>query len=406
MKNLGNKFKLIPGGVTAPLGFKAAGIRCGLKKKGKDLALITSSVPARATATLTTNKIKAGSLLASRENLKRGKIQAILINSGNANCATGKKGITDAKEIIKTTAHTLGIKEKSVIFTSTGVIGVPLPVELIKKGIRLAYAKLTRDGSSDAALAIMTTDKVQKEISISLEVKGVEIKIGGIAKGSGMICPQMATMLAFITTDANISTNCLRRALKLAVDKSFNAITVDGDTSPSDMVVLMANGQANNEEIKTEDKEYLKFQHGLEVVCGHLAQEIVKDGEGATKLIKVIVKNALTTQDAKEIALTIAKSNLVKTAIFGADANWGRIINAVGYSKAKINPERIDIYLGKIKVAENGSYMKFEEKKVKNILHQKEVEIVVDLKVGRCEFVVLTCDLTYDYIKINAEYRT
>lgn len=414
------------GGIIAPLGMKAAGVYCGidgsgltahgswLKNKKKDLALIKSEVPAKAAGVFTQNKLKSPSVLISKENLKGGLVQAVVVNSGNANCCTGKKGVEDARMMAKITANEVRVNEEQVIVASTGIIGQPLPFNLIEKGIKEAGKELSGSshikgdatGSLDAALAIMTTDKIPKMIAVDFKIDKKKITIGAIAKGSGMLSPNLATMLCFMATDAVISHECLERSLKRAVDKSFNLITVDGDTSPSDMVIILANGLAKNKEIREGSGEFSKFYAALYTVTSALARFMVMDGEGATKLIDVVVKNAKTSSQAEKVARSIANSNLVKTALFGADPNWGRIITAVGYAGVDLDINKVDIYFGEVKVAERGNTFPFNEKEVKEMLEKEEVKVTVDLNSGRAEAVILTCDLSYDYVKINAEYRT
>jgi len=397
----------IEGGVTAPRGFRAGGVAAGIKKNGnKDLAVLVSDVPANAAGVFTTNKVKAAPLIVTMENLKNGKAQAVVVNAGNANACTGQQGLDNARITIRAVSKALNIRESHVLVTSTGVIGVQLPMDNVLAGVEQVVKALTPQGGSDAAQAIMTTDTFPKELAITLELGGQKVTIGAMAKGSGMIHPNMATMLGFITTDAAVSAGLLHKALKEAVDKSFNMISVDGDTSTNDMVVILANGLAGNEEIAAEGDDYNKFKEALEEVCIVLAKAIARDGEGATKLVEIRVKNAPSTGDAVKAAKAIATSSLVKTAIFGADANWGRIIAAVGYSGANFDPDRVDIYLGDEKMAENGCGLDFSEERAKAILEDEVIIITVDLKIGSSEATAWGCDLSYDYVKINAAYRT
>ena len=394
-------------GITAPRGFKAAGISCGIKKRNKkDLALIYSEVPARAAALFTTNQIKAAPLKVSAEHIKDGKVQVIVINSGCANAATGEKGIEDAEEMTRVTAKILGIERENVLVASTGTIGTFLPMNKIAEGIKEAKGKLSQEGGDDAAQAIMTTDTVPKEVAIEFEINGKKVTIGGMAKGAGMISPNLATMLSFITTDVVISGELLKKALKSSIAKSFNMITVDGEESTNDMVVILANGLVGNEEINEENEDFRKFTSGLDEVTLKLAKMIVKDGEGATKFIEVEVKNALEWEGAKRIAFSIANSLLVKTAIFGEDANWGRIMAAIGNSGVKIEEEKIDIYLGNLKLASKGCGIKYSKEEAKKILKEKEIKIIVDLNLGEKSAKIFTCDLTPEYVKINAHYHT
>lgn len=405
-------------GVTAPRGFKASGISCGIKKKGKkDLALIYSEIMAMAAAVFTTNQIKAAPLKVSAKHIRDGEVRAIVINSGIANAATGKKGLENAEEMTDITAEGLRIKKEDVLVASTGTIGTFLPMDKIAKGIKEAKEKLSGEGGSNAAQAIMTTDTFPKERTIELEIDGKKVIIGGMAKGAGMISPHLApldskhltgqaTMLSFITTDVAINNELLKKALRDAMSKSFNMITVDGEESTNDMVVILANGLAGNKEIDKENENFYKFSSGLNGVTLKLATMIVKDGEGATKFIEVEVKNAKDSEDAKKIAFSIANSPLVKTALFGEDANWGRIMAAVGNCGVKIEEERINIYLGDLELVAKGCGVKFNEGEAKNILKEKEIKIVVDLNLGEESARVWTCDLTPDYVRINAHYRT
>lgn len=402
--------EIINGGITSPKGFLASGVHCGIKKYKKDLAIIYSEVPCDTAAVFTTNKVKAAPVLVSMENIKSDKIQAIVINSGNANACTGEKGLEDAREMVKLVSEFLKIDSSSVLVSSTGVIGVPLPMDKVRNGISMACAELNKMGGQDAVEAIMTTDTCKKEVAIQFEIQGMPIRIGAMAKGSGMIHPNMATMLAFITTDLNIDKTLLQEALKDSVNKSFNMITVDGDTSTNDMVVILANGMAGNRRIMQKDGDYFKFLKALNFVCTELAKMIVRDGEGATKFIEVKAKNAKTIEDAKKAIKAVLNSNLVKTAIFGEDANWGRILAAVGYSGADFDVNKMDIYFKSndlvVKVAENGAGLMFDEELAKKILVNKEIEIILDFKDGEYEAVGFGCDLSYEYVRINGSYRT
>ncbi|NLW07722.1 MAG: bifunctional glutamate N-acetyltransferase/amino-acid acetyltransferase ArgJ [Clostridia bacterium] len=398
----------LAGGVTAPKGFTAAGVCAGLKKAKKDLALIVSETVAAAAAVYTRNLVQAAPLKVTRENLNSGHARAIVVNSGNANACTGEQGYQDAREMAAVTARAVGCEPWQVVVASTGVIGVNLPMDKIKEGIKKAASNLTVQGSSEAAAAIMTTDTFLKEIAIQLPLGGTLVTIGGIAKGSGMIHPNMGTMLCFLTTDAAIEAHELERMLKAVVDRTFNMVTVDGDTSTNDMVVVLANGLADNEPFTIEEQAL--FQAALEHVCRQLARMIARDGEGATKLLTVLVQGAATEIDARQVALAVAGSNLVKSAIFGCDANWGRILCAAGYSGAAIDPERVAIYLESVagceQVAAAGQPLPFNEDKAKAILREEEVIIKVNLNQGNAEATAWGCDLTYDYVKINASYRS
>lgn len=400
--------QLVAGGITAPRGFTAAGVCAGIKKGKKDLALIVSEVPATAAAVYTRNLVQAAPLKVTRENLKSGTARAVVVNSGNANACTGAQGYKDARQMAAVAAQLLGCEPCQVVVASTGVIGVPLPMDKISEGIKAVASQLTTDGSGDAAVAIMTTDTFQKEIAVQIPLGGTRVTIGGIAKGSGMIHPNMGTMLCFLTTDAAIEQEDLERILRTVVDRTFNMVTVDGDTSTNDMAVILANGLADNEPLTIE--ELASFRDGLEYVCRHLARMIARDGEGATKLITVQVHRAASEADARQVALAVARSNLVKSAVFGCDANWGRILCAAGYSGAAIDPEKVDIFLesaaGCEQMAAGGQPLPFSEDKAAAILRQEEIIITVDLQQGKAEATAWGCDLTYDYVKINAAYRT
>lgn len=395
--------KKIAGGITAPRGFKGGALHCGIKKKKKDLALIYSEIPAVAVGFFTTNKVKAAPLIIDIKQLRKDVAQAIIINSGNANACTGEKGIKDALRMIEITAEGLSIPPKYVLVASTGLIGVPLPIKKIEKGIKEIVKKLNGEG---VAQAIMTTDTFPKEIAVEFKIKGKKVRVGGIAKGSGMIAPCLATLLSFFTTDAVIGKRTLKKALKNSLDKSFNMITVDGDMSTNDTVLFLANGKAENIEIEERSKEYEIFQEALDFVVFSLAKMIVQDGEGATKFVEINVQKALTFKEAKAIAFSIANSNLVKTALFGENSNWGRIMSAVGQVGKKIKEEKIDIYLGKRKWVSQGHQEKLKEKEVKDILKNSEIKLLIDLNIGEKEATVWTCDLSPDYVKINASYRT
>lgn len=407
-----SKFKQIENGVTAPLGFKAAGVSCGIKKSGKkDLALIYCEAPALAAGMFTTNKFKAAPVLVDMKYLKAsGNFKAIVANSGSANACTGEKGMKDAEEMAKITADNLGIEKGEVLVASTGVIGKKLPMEKIKKGIMDAVEELSLKGSASAASAIMTTDTKLKEFSIDTGIKGrgnKTIKIGGIAKGSGMIEPNLATMLAFLTTDACISKEALHEALHIAVNKSFNRITVDGCQSTNDSVLIMANGLARNERIKLKSKNFEIFTEALTFICQELTKKMAADGEGATKLIEVNVKGAWNDKDAHRAAKAIAKSALVKTAVYGADPNWGRIVSALGSVKAKVNPEKISLKLQKVSLIEKGKFVNYDAKKISQSLKKSKTIIIdVDLHHGDKNTTIWSCDLTEKYVKINAHYMT
>lgn len=398
----------INGGVTAPQGFLAAGINVGIKpgSKKKDIAIVYSVKKCNASAVYTKNKFKAPPLFVTEENLENNEAQAIVVNSGCANACTGDQGKIDALKMASVTGEVLGIDPSDVIVASTGVIGVYLPMEKIEAGIREIGGILSKDGGTDASLAIMTTDTARKEFAYECEIAGKNIKIGGMAKGSGMIHPNMATMLGFLTTDADISKDALKDIFKDVIDDTFNMISVDGDTSTNDMVCILANGEAENKTIEKDTIEYKKFKDVVRKICEEMSIAIVNDGEGATKLLTIKVLNALTKDDARKAARSISTSNLVKTAFFGEDANWGRIITALGYSGAEIDPSKCDISLGEMFMAKQGKAMIFSEEDALKILKEREIEITCNLNLGAECAVAWTCDLSYEYIKINAEYRS
>jgi glutamate N-acetyltransferase/amino-acid N-acetyltransferase len=406
---LSDEFIFINGGITAPKGFKTNGIACGIKESGKkDLAIIFSEKPACAAGCFTMNKVQAAPVLVSKEHIKNGIIQSVVINSGNANACTGKEGLKNSALMAEVTADELKIDSDNVIVASTGIIGVQLPVNKIEQGIKDVVKTLSteRGNSKNAAEAIMTTDTFLKESAIKLNVDGTLVSMGGIAKGSGMIAPNMATMLCFITTDVNVKSNILDKCLKKAIDLSFNMITVDGETSTNDMVAILANGLAGNKEITEGSKEESLFQKALNFLCVEFAKMIVKDGEGATKFIEISVEKAKSFVDAKNIALSVANSNLVKTAFFGEDANWGRIMAAIGKTETDIDSNSIDIYFEDQQIVKNSIEMSFDKKEINQILKSKEIKVKIDLKNGTSKAKVWTSDLSYDYVKINAAYRT
>ncbi|MBI3752548.1 MAG: bifunctional glutamate N-acetyltransferase/amino-acid acetyltransferase ArgJ [Deltaproteobacteria bacterium] len=392
-------------------GFKAAGIACGVKKNGnKDLALIYSETPAVAAGVFTTNKVKAAPVLLDMQRLKKGLCQAVIINSGNANACTGKKGMDDAVRMAAAVEDALGIKKGLAMVSSTGVIGQNLPIDRIEKGIPKLVSSLSSKGWNDAVHAIMTTDAFPKFAFEKCRIGGKEISILGIAKGAGMICPNMATMLAFLATDAAVEQKVLQAILRTAVDKSFNSITVDGDTSTNDTVLLMANGAARNEKIgsRVNGQGSRIFQKMLERVCLKLAKMVVMDGEGATKLLEFNITGAKTDKDAKKIAETVANSPLVKTAFFGEDANWGRIMAAIGRSGADVKEEKINIYFNDVPVVikGQGARGKGQEMKAAKAVKEKEICIKIEMGLGKGAKTVWASDLSYEYVKINAAYRS
>jgi len=402
-----SKFDWVPGGVTAASGFSAGTAFAAIKQVDKrDVAVIHSVVPAAAAGVFTLNKVKAAPVLVTMRNLSTGTAQAVVVNSGNANACNGEQGLRDAQAMAAVTAEVLGIPAEAVLVASTGVIGRKMPMGKILPGIRAAAGQVAPENGSLAAQAIMTTDTFPKEAAVRLELGGKQVTIGAMAKGSGMIHPNMATMLCFITTDAAVAPGCLKQALKYAADRSFNLVTVDGDTSTNDMAVILANGRAGNGVIREEDSDYVNFREALTEVCASLARDIARDGEGATKLIIVEVLGAATEKDARQAAKAVAGSSLVKAAVFGRDANWGRIICAAGYSGADFDPEKVDIFLGDEQVARDGGSIDFSEERALEILKKDTVKITLNLNSGACGATAWGCDLSYDYIKINADYRT
>jgi glutamate N-acetyltransferase/amino-acid N-acetyltransferase len=390
-------------------GFKAAGLSCGIKaKNAKDLALFISDVPATAAGVFTKNRIVSPGVTWSRRALKPGSCRAIVVNSGNANTVVGPKGMKDCDEITKKIAEELSIPQQEVLIASTGVIGVPLPSEKIIKAAPLLVKKLGRTAKNwtDAAEAIMTTDLVSKSDRIQYNFKGKQVTIGGITKGSGMIHPDMATMLGFLYTDAVIDSKTLKMALIEAADRSFNRITVDGDNSTNDCVIVLANGEAKNSTIKPNTPGYREFVKALTTISKNLASKIILDGEGATKFVTVRVQGGKTRKQAYLIANSIATSSLVKTALFGEDPNWGRIFCAVGNAGAPFDPDKVDILLNKNLLVKNGSPTNLSPQKLVKAMQQHEINITIDLHGGKEWEEVLTCDLSYDYVKINAEYTT
>ena len=403
--------ELIKGGVTAPRGFRANGIYCGIRKNKvkKDLALIVSDTVASAAAVYTTNLVKGAPLTVTKANLANGKAQAMICNSGNANTCNAN-GIEIAEGMCELTAKALGISAKDVIVASTGVIGQPLDITPIAEGMDTLVSGLSREGGTDAALAIMTTDTQKKEIAVRFTAGGKECTLGGIAKGSGMIHPNMATMLVFLTTDCAISAEMLGKALSHDIKNTFNMTSIDGDTSTNDMVSIMANGLAGNAEIAEEGEDFTAFMTALNTVTVQLCREIAGDGEGATKLLECVATGAKSDAVAKTVAKSVICSSLTKAAMFGADANWGRVLCAIGYSGAEVDVNKIDVSFrsakGEILVCKNGAGVVFSEEIAKEILLEKEISILVSLGDGAFSATAWGCDLTYDYVKINGDYRT
>ena len=387
-------------------GFQAAGVSCGLKKNGqKDLGLIYSEVPANVAGVFTQNRIQAAPVLLDRQRITRGVCRALIVNSGIANCCTGEQGMRDAVLMARFAAAGVGIAEEEVLVSSTGVIGEPVPVEKIKAAMPALIDALHEGGIHDFAEAIMTTDTVPKVVSRRGELNGKVFTVTGVAKGSGMICPDMATMLCYVMTDIQASPVLLNQMLKTAVDRSLNRITVDGDTSTNDTVLLMANGRSGVE--ISNDAQRNIFQPVLDDALMALAKWLIKDGEGATKLVEIVVKGAGSDMDARRIADTVANSNLFKTALFGEDANWGRILAAVGRAGVELAPGKIDVRFGSVLMVQNGMGCgKTAELEATKVLKQSDFDITIDLKLGKGQASVLTCDFSIDYVKINADYRS
>ena len=399
--------KKIKGGVTAALGYQTAAAACGIKKSGgADIALVISKPPAKARCLFTTNTVKAAPVLVSMKNAKAKNVGAMIINSGNANACTGEKGIKDAVEMCEKTKHELGLTDEKVLVASTGIIGVPLPIDKVVKGIAAAASKISADGGRAAAKAIMTTDTGPKESAVEVAIGRKTIRIGGMAKGAGMIAPDMATMIAVITTDADICAKALGQAVKEAVGISFNSITIDGDMSTNDTVAVLANGAAGNTHILKDTKSYGSFVDGLTTVMSDLAEQIVRDGEAATKFIKVTVAGAASKAEAKSAAKATAESVLVKCAFFGGDANWGRIAAAAGSSAAGFNAANMDISINNIKILVDGASVLSNQKAVDAAMQGTDIEVVIELKAGQGGATVLTTDLSTEYVNFNAHYRT
>ena len=406
-------FKIIDGGICAPQGFSANGIHCGIRKNRtkRDIALIVSDVPAAAAATYTTNLVKGAPLTVTKNNISDGFARAVICNSGNANTCNAD-GIEVAEKMCELVAQEIGIDSKDVIVASTGVIGQRLDIEPIKNGLSALAKGLGKSAehSDYASEGILTTDTVKKEIAVSFTIGGKECKIAGIAKGSGMIHPNMATMLVFITTDAAISPAMLQKALGEDIKKTFNMVSVDGDTSTNDMVSVMANGLAGNDMIESECEDFEIFCKALNTVTVYLCKMIAGDGEGATKMLECAVSGAKDEKCAKTVAKSVICSSLLKAAMFGADANWGRVLCAIGYSGADVDVNKIDVSFsskaGEIAVCKNGAGIDFSEEEAKKILLEKDINILINLNDGSESATAWGCDLTYDYVKINGDYRT
>lgn len=400
--------KKIDGWVTTPQGFLAAGVKAGIKASGNhDVAVIYSTVPAATGAVFTQNKMCAAPVLVSRKVAAKSYAQAIVVNSGCSNACTGEQGLKDAEAMQAQTAELLGVENDAVYVCSTGVIGHFMPMDKLAKGIADAVDAMDETGGESCAMAIQTTDTFIKHAAYEFELGGKTVKIAGIAKGAGMIHPNMATMLTFLTTDAAVAPDVLKRAVKAAADKSFNMVVVDGDTSTNDSMIVLANGLAENEIIVSEEHpDYPAFFEALLACAQDLAKMIARDGEGATKFLEVNVAGAATWAEAKTAAMAIAKSPLVKTAFFGKDPNWGRIVCAAGYSGAQMEPDKVNLEIGGVRLVENGMNCNVPLESLKDIMEQHDISMKIDLGAGKEEATVWTCDFSYEYVKINGEYHT
>jgi glutamate N-acetyltransferase/amino-acid N-acetyltransferase len=402
-----NLWTEMDGGVTAPVGYRAGAVNCGIRSSRPDVALLVSDTDAVLAGTFTSNRLAAAPVGLCRQRVARGKARAVITNSGNANAATGARGRADAERMAALTAEALGIQPEAVCVCSTGTIGVLLPMPKVEKGIRAAAAQLSPTGGPAAARAIMTTDTVPKETALQIRIEGKPVRIGGMAKGSGMIDPNMATMLAYITTDAAVDRAALQSCLAEAVTDSFNRITVDGDESTNDTVLCMANGLAGNTPLRPGHTDWTTFVKALREVTGRLARMIVKDGEGATKFVTVIVNGALSDAEARQAARAIANSLLVKTSWFGCDPNWGRIYDVVGYAGVAVDPDALEIRLDDFVAVRNGTVAaEMNLKALEAVLRQEAFTVRVDLHVGSGTDTVYTCDCSTEYVKINSEYTT
>ena len=403
--------KVIEGGVCAAKGFRANGVHCGIRKNHskKDLSLIFSTVPASAAAVYTTNLVKGAPLTVTKKHIANGTAQAVICNSGNANTCNAN-GIEIAEEMSALAASALGIAAEDVVVASTGVIGQPLSIDPIAAGLPELVAGLSDNGSGTAAEGIMTTDTVRKEVAVEFTLGGKTCRLGGIAKGSGMIHPNMATMLVFLTTDAAISPKMLQKALSGDIANTFNMLSIDGDTSTNDMVTILANGLAGNSEVTEEGEDFTALMQALNSVTIALCRKIAGDGEGATKLLECKVTGAADLATAKTVAKSVICSSLLKAAMFGADANWGRVLCAIGYSGADVDVHKVDVAFsspaGAVAVCKDGAGLAFSEEKAKQVLLEKEIEILVELNSGDAASTAWGCDLTYDYVRINGDYRT
>jgi glutamate N-acetyltransferase / amino-acid N-acetyltransferase len=405
-KNSTIGIKTVAGGVTAPTGFVSGGVECDVRGAGvRDLGLLFSEAPCAAAGVFTRSTVWGAPLVVTRETLEAGKgVRAVVVNSGNANAATGERGVDDAREMQSVAAEELGIGAREVAVASTGVIGEHLPMDNVRSGIRDAAAALSGDGTPFAE-AIMTTDTRTKEAAVSVEVGGRTVTVGGTAKGSGMIHPDMGTMLAFLTTDAAVEPGCLRETLGRATDRTFNRVTVDGDTSTSDMALLLANGAAGNAPLTSDSPDYPAFASAVEGVARELAREIARDGEGATRLVEVVVEGAADEESAAVLAKTVVGSSLVKTAVFGEDANWGRVLMAMGKSEVPFDADGLELWFGPVKVFD-GAPVPHEVAEANAALSSEEVTITAQLSEGDASATAWGCDLSYEYVRINGSYRT
>jgi len=394
------------GSITMPLGFLAAGVRAGIKEQGEDLALIFSDRPASAAGVFTRNVVKAAPVLVDAKRLPRTTARAVVVNSGNANSCTGDAGLQDALRMGREVANRLGVAEEDVLVASTGIIGERLPMEKITDGIERAASSLRRDGGADAARAIMTTDTRPKEAGVELSLGGANVKVGAIAKGAGMICPNLATMLTFITTDAAVAPGQLQGCLAQSVEKSFNCLTVDGDSSTNDSVIILANGAAGSRLIDSRIPDLDGFQEALDFVAASLAKQIAQDGEGATKLIQITVQGARSFEEARQVAKTVANSPLVKTAMFGRDPNWGRVLAAAGRAGVDFDPTAVDLSFGPVPLVRGGEPLDFSVAQAQEVLSKPETNVLIKIGQGPGSATVWTCDFSYDYVRINAEYHT
>ena len=394
------------GAITYPQGFLAAGVRAGIKETGEDIALIFSERPASAAGVFTSNVVQAAPVVLSRSRLPRRTARAVVVNSGNANACTGEQGLRDAHTMAAETTRLLGIAEADILVASTGIIGRRLPMDKVSAGISEAVQSLSRDGGASAARAIMTTDTRPKEASAEVSLGGSKVGIGGMAKGAGMICPNLATMLAFITTDAAVSPEMLQACLLRSAEVSFNCLTVDGDSSTNDAVIVLANGAAGNAPIDSEGPDLSAFQGALDAVTTSLAKQIARDGEGATKLIEITVKGAHSFENARRVAKAVANSPLVKTAMFGCDPNWGRILAAAGNAGVDFDPKAVSLFLGPMLLLRRGEPVDFPQAEARELLCKPDVGVLLEVGPGPASATVWTCDFSYDYVKINAEYHT